>query len=284
MDPPSQLMEGLGINYMIRFEKIALEECMLGEGISISADGEYITWVDILGNKVFCYSNLTNALEVKANWDNPSCTFQDASEWVYVSHNGGIDRFSKLTGSHEHCVSWFGHNSNLRCNDGKMDRFGNIWISTMSKSLEENRGAIWKWDKLSSPIIVKNGLTIPNSICVDESRRKFYYCDTPKNRIYVDRLDSNRIPMGCDEIFFDGGDIDGLPDGSAIDDSGCLWNTRWDGSCIVKISRDGDVLKTLATPFPRPTSLVFLGSNNFFVTSASGPTSSDVGITYRVSI
>ena len=269
---------------MIQFEVLTSSESLLGEGISISQDKNCIAWVDILGNKVFNYFLSSKELSVWENWINPSCTFQDSTDWIYVAHNGGIDKFNKFTGSQFHCVAWFDPLLNLRCNDGKMDSQGNIWISTMSKTGETGRGGIWKWSPNSSPILVKSGLTIPNSISLNEITGHFYYADTPQNIIFVDVLNSFDLPSQHDRIFFDGRDCDGLPDGSALDKYGFLWNSRWDGQSIVRISPEGKLDSVTRTPFSRPTSLVFDCSERMFVTSAMTEEGLEKGFTYQASI
>jgi sugar lactone lactonase YvrE len=153
----------------------------------------------------------------------------------------------------------------------------------MSKSNEVGRGEIWKWDKKNFPILVKDKLTIPNSICVNESTGSFYYSDTPKNKIYVDSLDYKELPNGVDSVFYDGSGSNGLPDGSAIDRFGFLWNARWDGSSIIRISPLGELIRTIKTPFSRPTSLVFGSSDQLFATSAQSANEIENGFTYQVS-
>jgi len=62
----------------------------------------------------------------------------------------------------------------------------------------------------------------------------------------------------------------GIPDGSAIDVDGCLWNARWDGGAILRIRPDGQIDRVLSLPIPRPTSCAFGGPDlkTLFVTSA----------------
>ncbi len=62
-----------------------------------------------------------------------------------------------------------------------------------------------------------------------------------------------------------------LPDGSAIDEDGHLWNAEWDGWRIVRYTPEGTVDRVVEMPVQRPTSCMFGGPDlsTVFVTSAS---------------
>jgi sugar lactone lactonase YvrE len=63
----------------------------------------------------------------------------------------------------------------------------------------------------------------------------------------------------------------GVPDGSAVDSEGYLWNARWDGSCLVRFSPNGQVDRVLELPVTQPSSCTFGGEHLeiLFVTAAS---------------
>jgi sugar lactone lactonase YvrE len=62
-----------------------------------------------------------------------------------------------------------------------------------------------------------------------------------------------------------------VPDGSAIDEEGYLWNARWDGGCVIRIAPDGELDRVVEMPARRPTSCAFGGDNmkTLYVTSAA---------------
>ncbi len=63
----------------------------------------------------------------------------------------------------------------------------------------------------------------------------------------------------------------GLPDGSAMDSEGYLWNCRFFGSCILRIAPDGLVDRVVEMPVSNITHCAFGGPNlkTLYVTSAS---------------
>jgi sugar lactone lactonase YvrE len=63
----------------------------------------------------------------------------------------------------------------------------------------------------------------------------------------------------------------GVPDGSAMDEEGFLWNCRFSGSCILRISPTGKVQQEIKMPVSNITNCVFGGSDlqTLYVTTAS---------------
>jgi hypothetical protein len=58
-----------------------------------------------------------------------------------------------------------------------------------------------------------------------------------------------------------------------MDVEGYIWNARWDGSCLLRLTPDGAVDRILELPISRPTSCVFGGPNltTLYITSAASP-------------
>jgi len=70
----------------------------------------------------------------------------------------------------------------------------------------------------------------------------------------------------------------GLPDGSAIDAEGFLWNCRWGGGCIVRVAPDGAIDRVIEMPTRNITTACFGGpdlSTLFVTTAAAGSAPSD---------
>lgn len=61
-----------------------------------------------------------------------------------------------------------------------------------------------------------------------------------------------------------------MPDGSCMDSEGCLWNARFGGSCVVRITPQGKLDQVLELPVTNPTSCIFGGHDmrSLFITSA----------------
>lgn len=265
------------------FQYLTDSSAILGEGISISKNGKYLSWVDILGHKVYI-RDLTSHEEIcLENWKFPSCTFQDESPWVYIAHFRGIDRWNRASGSVENCTTWLEHKPDLRCNDGKMDALGNIWISTMSIDHESSRGALWVWNRKGSPKLLLDQISIPNSIAVNWESQLLYFADSLLGDIFKCSIDSDLNLIHKPSLYFPKQNAIGIPDGSCLDQDGNLWNTRWDGGCIISISPEGQILESIQLPHARPTS-VALEDRELFVTFAESIADKGTGRTAKIGL
>jgi sugar lactone lactonase YvrE len=63
----------------------------------------------------------------------------------------------------------------------------------------------------------------------------------------------------------------GVPDGSAIDEEGFVWNCRYFGHCLVRFAPSGEVDRVVEMPVKNITNCVFGGSGlrTLFVTTAA---------------
>ena len=57
-----------------------------------------------------------------------------------------------------------------------------------------------------------------------------------------------------------------------VDAEGCVWSARWEGSCVVRYSPDGEEIGRIALPTPRVTSAIFGGRDyaDMYITTAGG--------------
>jgi sugar lactone lactonase YvrE len=111
---------------------------------------------------------------------------------------------------------------------------------------------------------------ISNTLCWSPDRSRFYFGDTLKNSIDVFHYDDSTGDIKRIGPFFSAFGR-GLPDGSAIDNEGCLWNCRFHGGCIVRVGPNGEVLTTIDLPMTNITTAVFGGADlkTLYVTTAS---------------
>ncbi len=92
----------------------------------------------------------------------------------------------------------------MRSNDGRADRQGGFWTSTMGKAPadRDRNGAIYRWHKGELRQLF-SGLTIPNAICFAPDGRTAYFADTPAHTIWRVALDDEGWPKGDRAVFLD---------------------------------------------------------------------------------
>jgi len=122
----------------------------------------------------------------------------------------------------------------------------------------------------------EQNIGVSNTLAWSPDERLFYFADSISGTIYVYDYDVEAAALSNKRVHFNDSDF-GIPDGSAIDVDGCLWNARWDGASIIRITPDGLVDRKIDLPVPRPTSCIFGGPRleTLFVTSASQGLSED---------
>jgi sugar lactone lactonase YvrE len=114
-------------------------------------------------------------------------------------------------------------------------------------------------------------LGIPNTLLWSDDVTTLYFGDSLDGTLYQHfiRTDGNLEPA---QTWFAAHGRGG-PDGSAMDAQGFIWNARWDGSCLLRLSPDGKVDRVIELPVSRPTSCVFGDTDlkTLYITSAASP-------------
>jgi sugar lactone lactonase YvrE len=171
----------------------------------------------------------------------------------------------------------------LRCNDARVDPAGALWFGTMQNNVQADgttseitawQGALYSLHPAANATQRLSGFGIVNTLAWSPNGETMYFGDTLANRIYRGAFDpvSSRLE-GCETFF--AGFPRGLPDGSAIDSEGHLWNCRYGGSSIVRIAPDGSISDLIETPVLNPTTCAFASTDasTLFFTSAASPAS-----------
>ena len=192
-----------------------------------------------------------------------------ASGGFILASRRGIELFDAETGASRVVGDPENGGTENILNDGRCDRKGRFWVGSMSKTLASATGRLYRVNSdLSSTVIAEN-IWLPNSIVWGPDWRHMYFADSHLRTIFVYDFDlddgaisNRRIFAVCEHP--------GVPDGSAVDAEGFLWNAMFDGGCIVRYAPNGRVDKVLELPVTRPTSCTFGGDDlaTLYVTTA----------------
>ncbi len=168
----------------------------------------------------------------------------------------------------------------VRLNDGRADPLGNFWVGSMFNNVTDqgeatdihhapDTGVLFKVAPDGSAEETLRGIGISNTLCWAPDGATFYFADTLKNEIRAYAFDGARGTIGRDLAHFAGFEH-GLPDGSAIDSDGFLWNCRWGGGGIARIAPDGSLAGFVPMATHNVTTCVFGGPDlrTLFITSA----------------
>ncbi len=98
-----------------------------------------------------------------------------------------------------------------------------------------------------------------------------YFTEPAVARIDAYAFDVGTGSLGASRVLAEPGAAPGRPDGSTVDEAGCLWNARYGGSAIVRFAPDGRVDRIVTLPVSQVTSCAFGGPglDTLFVTTAT---------------
>jgi Gluconolactonase len=248
-----------------------------GEGPVWSQTGQVLYWIDI-GSKRLYRRGLSDPNA--QSWDlkgYPGSLAEISLDVVGIALGDGIQLLDLQTG--ELSELWAGppRRNATRFNDGKVDPLGRFWVGTMQNnfgpdgepiSIGRWDGALYRFDRTGSVETVEEGIGISNTLAWSPDLRRFYFADSLRGQIYAYDFDAESGSVSNKRLFFE--NELGIPDGSAIDVDGCLWNARWDGGAVVRVTPSGVLDRVIKLPVPRPTSCIFGGPDmdTLFVTSA----------------
>ena len=173
-----------------------------------------------------------------------------------------------------------------RLNDGRAAPDGDFWIGSMANNVgpageageaAPGLGVLLRLRPGGAVSIEKRGLGISNTLCWAPDQRTFYFGDTLQNTVWAYDYDAASGAIANERPFFQGFER-GIPDGSAIDAEGRLWNCRFGGGCVVCVAPDGRVDQVLEMPVRNITTCAFGGADLsilYITTAAMMTTESD---------
>jgi sugar lactone lactonase YvrE len=166
----------------------------------------------------------------------------------------------------------------VRLNDGRPDPRGSMWVGSMRNNVAPDGsalecggtdGTLYRIDPDGAVAVCRRGVGISNTLAWSPDRSRFYFADTLANAVNAWCYDPLSGAIADERPFFTGFER-GFPDGSAMDSEGCLWNCRWGGACIVRLTPDGAIDRVIEMPATNITSCTFGGPDcrTLYVTSA----------------
>ncbi|EDM25942.1 putative secreted protein [Lentisphaera araneosa HTCC2155] len=119
-------------------------------------------------------------------------------------------------------------------------------------------GQMWKIDTHGKVTLLETNMGTTNGIEVSPDQKSLYINESKQLKIWVYDLsqDGNISNKRLFHSFKDGG-----LDGMRCDVDGNLYVTRWSRSCVVKLSPQGQLLKTIQLKGEKPTNIAFGGKD-----------------------
>lgn len=161
----------------------------------------------------------------------------------------------------------------LSFNDCKVDRRGRLIAGSMHRDCTETAGGLYRLDPDLSCKRLDGDYICANGPCWSPDNTVLYVADSYACEIHAYDYDlatgdaHNRRLI----VTTSGGD-DGVPDGMTVDAEGYLWNARFGGGVVVRMTPDGRADRVIEMPVGWVTSVTFGGPDHdiLYVTTSGG--------------
>lgn len=263
----------------MQFESVLADRRFkLGEGPHYDAAARRLYWVDIVAGEAWSLDPASGETKTWSFGQPVSAVVPRKAGGLLVALAHRLVFLDPETGTHTPFVAPEGDITDNRSNEARVDPEGRFWLGTMQNNIgpdeeaipvEHAQGALYRVLPDGTVTAMAKGIGIANTLCWDEARGRLYFADSFAGTISVYDWDKAGGTIANRRLFV-GRHERGVPDGSAIDAEGFLWNARWDGSCLIRYAPDGTIDRIVETPVKRPTSCVFAGDDlkTLYVTSA----------------
>ena len=243
---------------------------LLGEAPFWDSGEQALYWVDIYGRRIHRLHPDTGATGSWLMPDRVAAAVPRAQGGLLVALSRTLALFDPAQGGLRTVFTLDPADTGTRFNDSRTDSRGRLWIGTMNETDDAPSGTLFRFDAQHRCTPMESGIRISNGINFSPDDSLFYLADTPERiiRAYAFDVAAGSISGRRDLLTVE--HATAMPDGSAVDVEGCIWNAQWEGGRLVRYGPDGSVRRIVALPVSRPTSCVFGGADlaTLYVTSS----------------
>ena len=154
---------------------------------------------------------------------------------------------------------------NMRFNDGRCDRQGRFWVSTMcmDMSLAAQVGGVFCLDEAGLSEAKIDGLITPNGMAFSPDDRTYYLSDSHPTvqKIWAFDFDAPSAGLSAGRDFVDMMPLPGRPDGAAVDSQGHYWICANDAGQVHRFNPLGELVSSVNVPVSKPSMCAFGGPN-----------------------
>jgi sugar lactone lactonase YvrE len=249
----------------VRAQQLSTLSYEHGEGVRWDAARDRLLWVDIGAGRVQAASlSSIDTPDVREAGTPVGAVTTTASgalllaagEGLLTIDDGGQRQVAVLEPPH------------VRMNDAACDPAGRFWAGSMAYDGSEGAGSLHRLDLHGEVSTVLTGLTISNGLGWSPDARTMYLNDSGPSVTWAFdyAIDTGEISNRRALAHHDNGVCDGL----AVDDEGCLWVALWGGAAVDRIAPDGRRLQRIDVPVRQPSDCCLVGEDLVITTARHG--------------
>jgi sugar lactone lactonase YvrE len=191
---------------------------------------------------------------------------QSTVRHVHLQEDGRVD---------DEVLATVQHATNpMRFNDGRCDRQGRFWVTTMFEDTQAGNaaGRVYRFaGKTGLQFAGIDGLVVPNGTAYSPDGGTMYLADTWRESRLIWKFDYD-IGAGMPSnrrVFVDMNAHVGRPDGAAVDAEGCYWTCAGDAGCVLRFDTAGRLVGRIDLPVKKPAMAAFGGPHldTLYITS-----------------
>lgn len=229
----------------------------LGEGACWWPERRSWCWVDILGHIIYIRNENGHQQAFDAGTHVTTLVPVAGRNALVAGLKEGIAFFSPEEGLGK-LLTVLDQGERMRCNDGKADPAGRLWIGTMQMPADEGTGTLYCIEGKAAPVVKLSGVTISNGLVWKGD--KMYYNDTHTGTVQEFSYDVETGTIAFTRVAIRIPAELGWPDGMAMDSNGMLWIAQWGGAGVYCWNPEtGELLGKVEVPAPHVSSCAFGG-------------------------
>jgi len=247
----------------------------VGESPLWSAEEGALWWVDIEGRALHRHTLAGDRGDRWPTAERIACIAACGDGAVLAAMESGIFRLRPRPGEAlvaDRLASAAHPRDGMRFNDGRCDRAGRFWVTSMVRdmALADPAGALFRLDAhgLSAPLV--EGLLTGNGLAFSPDGATLYLSDSHPTVQRIWRFDlAGDGSLSNRRLFVDMARLPGRPDGAAVDIDGGYWTCANDAGLLLRFTPDGALDRALRMPVSKPSMCAFGGAalKRLFVTS-----------------
>lgn len=250
---------------------------LLGESPCWHPAEQVLYWCDIPGRQLNRFDPSAGAHQAWSFDVEPASCAPLQSGGLLLAMRDGLWQFDPDTGRRT-CLAEAPYDTQRqRFNDGKADPQGRFWVGTIDEP-REPLAALYCHDG-GELRRVADGITVSNGLAWSPDGATMYWSDTKAHTVYAFDFDADDGSLSRRRVLAQfapraqGQSLDdygGRPDGAAVDGEGAYWVAMFEGSRVLRLGPDGQVLAELKLPLRCATMPCFGGHDlrTLYITTA----------------